>query len=313
MKPSSTAANGGKPRITVVTGPTAAGKSALALALAAELGAEIVSADSMQVYRGLDIGTAKPTLQERAVLPHHLIDIAGIEESYTAARYVADAGAAIADIAGRGKPVVVVGGTPLYIKVLLSGLAPGPGRDDKARASLEEEWDSGGRETLWAELLSGDPELAARLHPNDRTRIIRGLEVWRVSGRPLSAFQKDHGFSDSPYEALLLGVNLPREELYDRIDRRVEEMLSGGWLREVAEILEKGHSPSLVSLKAIGYIQLVDHLTMGVPYGQTVEKIKQATRNYAKRQLTWMRRMGLYWLAPGDLEAARSKVANFLG
>lgn len=251
------------PRIVVVTGPTASGKSALALALARELGGEIVSADSMQVYRHLDIGTAKPSAAERREVPHHLVDVAEPEESYHAARFRQEAARAIEEIAGRGRLPLVVGGTGLYIKVLLQGLAPGPGRCDAVRGELEARWDAGEGAALWAELRRVDPELARALHPRDRTRILRGLEVWRVAGEPLSAIHRRHRFRERPYAALLLGVERPRRELCERIDRRVVEMLEAGWVEEVERVLARGVPPGAPALQAIGYRTLCAYLERG--------------------------------------------------
>ncbi|MBI5440320.1 MAG: tRNA (adenosine(37)-N6)-dimethylallyltransferase MiaA, partial [Deltaproteobacteria bacterium] len=244
-----------KPRIIVITGPTASGKTALALEAAERLGAEIISADSMQVYRRLDIGTAKPTPAERRRIPHHLIDVADPDEHYHAGRFREEAGRSIDDVLGRGKVALVVGGTALYLKALLHGLAACPGRDPEVRAEIEGRWDAGEAALLLDELRAADPLAARRLHPNDRTRIVRALEVWRSTGRPLSSFHDEHGFAESPYEVLLLGVWLERAELYRRVDRRVEAMLAAGWIDEVRSLLREGLSPDLPALQGILYLR----------------------------------------------------------
>lgn len=298
-------------KIILLTGPTASGKTALSLELARRLDAEIVSADSMQIYRGLDIGTAKPGPSELATVPHHLIDIAGVEEEFNAARFKESAAAAIDEIASRGRNVLLVGGTALYIKVLLEGLAPAPPRDEKLRAELSAAWNEGGQSVLWEELVERDPASAAKLHPNDRTRVIRALEVVRLTGRSQTLLNLEHGFTERPYEALRLGLTVERAELYRRIEERVDRMLAQGWLEEVRRVLDAGHPPDLQPLKAIGYRELVRHLTQGTPLDAEVEKIRQATRNFAKRQLTWMRGMELVWLGADEVDRATTLAKEF--
>lgn len=291
-----------RPPLIVVTGPTASGKSAFALALAEALGGEIVSADSMQVYRDLDIGTAKPTLAERARVPHHLVDVADPDEPYHAARFRAEAEAAVADVLRRGRVPLVVGGTALYLKVLLQGLSAGPGRDEAVRAELERRWDGGEARVLWEELGRADPAAASRLHPNDRTRVVRALEVWRAAGRPLSELHAEHRFAEAPYDALLLGMAVEREALYRRIDERVGQMLDAGWVDEVERLLARGYGPDLPPLQAIGYRQLCAWLRGGGHLGDVAEAIRRETRHFAKRQLTWFRRMEIAWLDPAAVE-----------
>jgi len=308
----STPERGSRPRVVLITGPTASGKSALALALAEALDGEIVSADSMQVYRGLDIGTAKPTPEEQARVRHHLIDVADPDEVYSAGRFRAEADRAIRDAGGRGKAVLVCGGTALYVKALLQGLAAGPPRDAQVRGELEARWEGGERARLHAELREADPALAARLHPNDRARILRGLEVWRLSGGPLSALQAGHGFSDRPYDALRLGAECPRDELYRRIDQRVTRMVDAGWVEEVRRLLDAGVAPGSPALQAIGYAELGRYLRDGGDWGAVVSSIQQATRNFAKRQMTWFRRMELHWVRSEERTAVMARVKIFL-
>jgi tRNA dimethylallyltransferase len=301
-----------KPRIAVLTGPTASGKSAVALEAALELGAEIVSADSMQVYRGLDIGTAKPSFEERCAVPHHLIDVAEITESYSAGRFRKEAAEAIASIRSRGKPVIVVGGTLLYIKALLEGLLGAPVRDEELRSELGRLWDEGRGGKLYEELKRVDPPLAARLHPNDRSRIIRGVEVFRLSGSPLSKMQEAHGFAGGGYDALVFAVEAQRPALYRAIDERVDRMLGGGWIEEVRGFLDRGCSPSLMPLQAIGYREIVRYLTEGGDEARMAAEIKQATRNFAKRQETWLKKMEARRIRRGETSVFAKAVKNFL-
>lgn len=301
-----------KAKLIVVTGPTASGKSSFALALAQELGGELVSADSMQVYRLLDIGTAKPTLAEQAAVPHHLIDVVDPDEPFHVGRFRAEAAAAVAGIVARGRVPIVVGGTALYLKALLRGLAEGPPADPRLRAELVARWEGGERSALRDELAACDPDLAARLHPNDRARLLRGLEVWRAGGEPLSALQKRHGFSGSDYDSLVLGTQLDRDALYRRIDERATAMVEAGWLDEVRAVLDRGFSPALPSLRALGYRQLCDHLVHGRNLGEAVEEIQRETRRFAKRQLTWFRKMPVFWVASGEVSAGLARAKNFL-
>ncbi|TAL17138.1 tRNA (adenosine(37)-N6)-dimethylallyltransferase MiaA [bacterium] len=301
-----------RPRIAVLTGPTASGKSGIALEAALELGAEIISADSMQVYRGLDIGTAKPSQEERRMVPHHLIDVAEITESYSAGRFRKEAGEAIESIHSRGKPVIVVGGTLLYIKALLEGLLGAPVRDEGLRSELGRIWDEGRGGELYEELKRDDPLLAARLHPNDRSRIIRGVEVFRLSGEPLSKLQEAHGFSGGGYDALVFAVEVERPVLYRAIDERVGRMLREGWIEEVRGVLDRGYSPSLMPLQAIGYREIVRFLTEGGDAARVAEEIKQATRNFAKRQETWLKKMAANRITRRETAVFAAAVKNFL-
>lgn len=298
-------------KILLLTGPTASGKTAFSLELAKKLDAEIVSADSMQIYRELSIGTAKPNARELSSVRHHLIDVAGVEEEFNAARFREMAAAAIDEICSRGKKVLLVGGTALYIKVLLEGLAEGPPRDEELRRELAASWEEGGQGALWEELCLRDPASAAKLHPNDRTRVIRALEVVRLTGRSQTLLNLEHGFAERPYETLRLGLAVEREELYRRIEERVDRMLALGWVEEVRAVLDAGHPPDLQPLKAIGYRELVRHLTQGSHLDEEVVKIKQSTRNFAKRQLTWMRGMGLTWLNGDEVERGSALAEDF--
>lgn len=306
-----------RPRVVVVAGPTGAGKSALALRLARRFDGEIVNADSMQVYRLLDIGTAKPTAAERAAVVHHLVDVAEPGEQFNAGRFAALARAAIADIHARGRRAFVVGGTGLYLRALLEGLLSGPAGDRDARAELEAELalaeEEGDPERLHHRLRALDPEEAARIHPRDRKRTIRALELQRASGRRPSELRREHGFAERPYERLFLVVDPGREALAERIDRRCEAMLAAGLLQEVRRLREQGHGPELPSMQAIGYrhmqpvIDGLDTLT------HVLEQMQHDTRQFARRQRTWFRGVpDAVWVQPDDWDGIEARVAAFL-
>lgn len=273
--------------LVVLCGPTAAGKTALSLQLAARWPVEIVSADSRQVYRQLDIGTAKPTAAERAAVPHHLLDVAAPDDDFTVHDFVCRGRAAIAAIAARGNLPLLVGGTGLYIRALTAGLAEVPEGDETLRQSLIAEEMAGGAGTLHRRLRDIDPVLAERLSPGDRLRIVRALEVFHLTGRRLSDFQAEHAFAEAPYRLLLVGLTLAREELYRRIDRRSEEMFAAGLIDETAALLQQGYSPSLKSLRTIGYREAVQVLQGEMSAADALTLVQRDTRRYAKRQLTW--------------------------
>lgn len=300
-----------KPKVAVLAGPTAVGKTEVALALAPALGAEVVNADSLQVYRELDIGTAKPTPAERAVVPHHLIDVAAPTEPYDAARYLTDAREVIAQLIRRGVPPLVVGGTGLYIKALLGGLFPDGGKYPEIRARLRQELAARGLPALYERLRQLDPATAGRLPSGDTYRILRALEVAEGSGRPLSELAAAHRFADRPYETVKIGLTLPREELYARIEARVEAMLAAGWLEEVKGLLRR-YPPDLKPLKALGYRHLVAYLQGELGFEEAVAAIKRDTRRYAKRQLTWFRAdPEIRWFHPREVEQMLALLREF--
>ena len=296
--------------ILVLVGPTASGKTAVSIELAKLLNAEIVSADSIQVYRGLDIGSAKPTLEERQGITHHMIDVVDASNgSFSVAEYKRLASQCIEDIAARGKLPIVAGGTGLYINALTYPLqftnVPG---DPAVREALQNEQvrEPG---SLYRRLQEIDPATAARLHPNDGKRIVRALEVYEVSGQPLSAhgadFQNAAG-AKPPFDAALFGLNMDRTLLYARIERRVDDMMRTGLLSETRALLDAGLSLDLLALQGLGYKQLLRHLRGETTLSDAVEEIKQETRRYAKRQLTWFKRdMRIRWLdaSGGDARA----------
>ena len=275
------------PKLLIICGPTASGKSDLALRLAHELDAEIINADSMQIYRGMDIGTAKPTPEQRRDIPHHLIDVADPDQDFSAADFAAAADYAVKDITERGKRVIVVGGTGLYIRALLKGLVDSPSGAGEIRQALQQEARDLGNEAMLEKLRLVDPELAGRIHPNNLVRIIRALEVHRLTGVTLSHYQQDHGFSAKRYESLQIGIRVERQELYRRIETRVDRMLEQGLLEEVKHLLASGYGPESKAMRAIGYKEAVAFLSGEYSLEEAAKLIKRDTRRYAKRQLTW--------------------------
>lgn len=277
------------PRLTVVAGPTASGKSALALALAEATGAELVSADSQQVYRAFDLGTAKPSPEELARVPHHLISVVDPTEPFDAARFQALADAAIADITSRGKPVIVVGGTGLYLRVLLHGVVDAPPRDPALRAELEACADAEGEAALHARLAAVDPITADRLPIQDRLRIIRALEIHAGTGKPASALREAHAFQAARYPYRLWVLQPEREALYRAINARAEVMYRQGLLDEVRALIERGYRDS-APMRSVGYVQALDVVEGRCSEAEGLARTQQATRHYAKRQLTWFRK-----------------------
>ena len=277
----------------LLAGPTASGKTSLAIELARAFGrefsSEIVNADSMQVYRFMDVGTAKPTPEERHVVSHHLLDIADPDEPFDAARYLEAAGPKLEELRGRAILPLVVGGTGLYMRVLTRGLCSGPPSDPEVKERLILREKSEGLFSLHQDLLRVDPESGAKIHPNDRQRIIRALEVFQIGGAPLSVLQRGHGFSRELFPTVKIFINREREELYERINRRVDRMLEEGLESEVEGLLEAGYGPGLKSMQAIGYKQMCAHLAGELSLDEAAFEMKRETRRYAKRQVTWFR------------------------
>ena len=278
-----------KPKIVIVLGPTAVGKTELALAVAQRVNAEIVNADSQQVYRYLDIGTGKPSKPERERVRHHLIDVVNPDEDFNAARYRQLAAASIDEIHKRGAKVLVSGGTGLYLKALTGGLFSGPSQDTELRANLEREIAQIGLAALYDRLIAIDPGANTKIHPNDRQRIIRALEVYQSTGRPLSEWQNEHRFQEEAFQVLKIGLARARDELYDLISRRSESMIRAGLLDEVRGLMERGYELDLKPLRSVGYRQMGEVIEgiKGLP--EAMAEMKQETRRLAKRQLTWFR------------------------
>lgn len=276
-----------------ILGPTASGKSAVALALARRIGAEILSVDSMQVYRGMDIGTAKPSAAERQEIPHHLLDVVHPTETFTVARFVESADAVIADAARRRVPLIATGGTPLYFKALFEGLFEGPSADAKLRTELKQQ--SG--EALWAELNRIDTAAAQRIHANDTKRLIRALEIYRLTGRPISELQSQWNGGEPRHRALWFGLDWDRSALNQGINRRTRQMLDAGWLDEMRRLLANHGALSKTSAEATGYAELIEHLQGRLSLEEAIERIKIATRQLARRQIKWIRRFpGVAWV-----------------
>jgi len=302
-----------RPALTVICGPTAVGKTELALALAEFFNGEIISADSRQVYRLMDIGTAKPSPEEQQRVRHHLIDEVWPNEGFHAARYVTLAGAAIQETLRYNKRPFLVGGTGLYIKALTEGLLDAPGADPQLRKRLHDRAEQEGSEILHAELARLDPDSATRLHPNDLIRIVRALEVFHQSGRPLSELQNEHRFNADHYRTLKIGLTCNREILYDRIDRRSEAMFQNGLLEEAEKILQAGYDPGLKIFRTIGYRQAFALLRDEITPEEAVEDLKRSTRRYAKQQITWFRKdKSIIWLeSSSDFVTIQKLIENF--
>ncbi|MCF8110270.1 MAG: tRNA (adenosine(37)-N6)-dimethylallyltransferase MiaA [Desulfobacteraceae bacterium] len=302
-----------RPKIVVICGPTGIGKTRLSLALARKLNGGIVSADSMQIYRYMDIGTAKPDAAELATAPHYMINVADPDEPYDAARYAEEARDAVAGLEKQNKLPLIIGGTGLYIKALLHGLFQVSPSRPQLRQRLRSEAGLKGSRYLHDRLAACDPEAAGRIHPNDTYRIIRALEVYQVTGRPISEYQQNHGFADSPFCALKIGLCIERQELYERINRRVEKMIAGGLLNEVRGLLEKGYGPELKPMQSLGYRHMTDYLHAKLSWQDAVDQMKRDTRRYAKRQLVWFRKdPEIIWTSPDDLEGIGGRIEKFL-
>ncbi len=276
--------------LVILAGPTGVGKTGLALELADRLQAEIVGADSMQIYRFMDIGTAKPTLEERSRVAHHLIDIRNPDEEYSAADYARDATRAISEIHARGKLPLLVGGTGLYIQAVVYGIFEGPGRDETYRAHLRELAEEYGNFAIYQKLETVDPLTARRLHPNDLVRIIRALEVFHLTGIPISAYQATATTPLAAFAPCFLVLTTERETLYEWIEARVDAMIAAGLVDEVQELLEQGYHADLNSMKSLGYKEIAAFLQGQADLPTAITLIKRNSRRYAKRQLTWFRK-----------------------
>lgn len=302
-----------KPNVVVLCGPTGVGKTGMALTLARKFNGGIISADSMQIYRYMDIGTAKPDAAEQAAAPHCMIDVADPDEPYDAARYVTEAREAVSVLKKKGKLPLITGGTGLYIKALLHGLFKASPSCPQLRQHLREEAGRKGSRYLYDRLVSCDPESADRIHPNDTYRIIRALEVYEITGRPISEYQHNHGFAESPYHALKIGLHLERRQLYEKINLRVEKMIEKGLLREVRGLLDMGYGPELKAMQSLGYRHMVDYLNGRLSWQDAVDQMKRDTRRYAKRQLVWFRRdTEIIWMVPDEVDKAISRIKKFL-
>ena len=278
-------------RLIAIAGPTASGKTALSIELSRRISGEVVSCDSMMVYRGMDIGTAKPTRAEMDGIPHHMIDVADPAENYSAARYRDEARAVIADIASRGHMPIMCGGTGLYIDAVTRDMsfARTPA-DDELRARLEKELNEQGAQSMHDRLSKIDPPTAARLHANDTRRVLRALEIYYSTGAPMSQSAERTGENRELYDLTLIALNMPRARLYDRINRRVDMMCGQGLFEEVAGLIANGLNRECTAMQALGYKEIAQALAGEVSREEAISNLKQRTRNYAKRQLSWLRR-----------------------
>jgi tRNA dimethylallyltransferase len=300
-----------KLKIIVICGPTAIGKTAAAIEIAKIFNGEIISADSMQVYRYMDIGTAKPTPLERAEVPHHLIDILNPDESFDAAAFAAEARKTIETLCSKGILPIVAGGTGLYIRALLHGIFEGKTSDPDIRKRLKEQAQAQGIDTLYQRLCECDPN--TDIHPNDAFRIIRALEIFEISGQPASEHRRQHGFKDNPFDALSIALFTDREILYDRINRRVDMMIEQGLIDEVRMLLGLGYSLHLKSMQSIGYRHILDFMNGRFSYEETVQLFKRDTRRYAKRQITWFKsEPDMIQIRPESWKELIPNIENFL-
>lgn len=302
-----------RPKVIVICGPTGIGKTELSLALAEAFGGSIVSADSMQIYRYMDIGTAKPDASERLRVHHYMIDVADPDEAFDAARFCREGRQAVARIRAAGNVPFVVGGTGFYIRALLHGLFESPPVVSDILQRLKAEAADNGIAPLYRRLSVFDPAAAARIHPNDAYRVIRALLVCESTGMPVSAIRNAHGFQDQPFDALCLCLSVDRDVLYERIDRRVDAMLRAGLLEEVKGLLDRGYASDLRPMQAIGYRHMADIIEGRMGREEAVDLLKRDTRRFAKRQLTWFRREpDLAWVDPLERSALTARIHAFL-
>jgi tRNA dimethylallyltransferase len=302
-----------KPKAVIICGATGIGKTGFAIELAKKFKGEIIGADSMQVYRHMDIGTAKPTPKERSMVAHHMVDVVDPGESFDAETYAAMAFQKVLDLTDRDTIPFVVGGTGLYIKSLVFGLFDADPADPVIRNRLKEEAELKGSLFLHQKLGNCDPETAAKLHVNDTYRIIRALEIYEVTGIPISEYHRHHRFKSHRLDTLSFCLQMDRDRLYERIDARVDEMIQAGLLDEVKQLLDAGYSSALKSMQSIGYRHMVEFLTGHMAWEEAVRTLKRDTRRYAKRQMTWFRAdPEIIWVASEPSEDIENRISNFL-
>jgi len=302
-----------KPKIIIICGPTALGKTSMAINLSRTFNGEIIGADSMQIYRYMDIGTAKPTTDEQSRVAHHMIDLIDPDEHFDARQFAEMAYEKIMKLYAGGVTPFVVGGTGLYIKALVNGLFKAGRADIRVRKRLQEQARIYGSDFLHQRLRRHDPDTAERIHPNDSYRIIRALEVYALTGKTITAFQRQHGFKDNRFRVLKIGLHINREVLYDRINHRVDAMIDSGFLDEVKGLLDMGYSDDLKSMQSIGYRHLIDFIKGRCSWDKTMRTLKRDTRRYAKRQLTWFKAdPEIIWREPGQLREIQRLIKKFL-
>lgn len=285
----------------IICGPTGSGKSSVGLELASRYGGSIISADSRQVYRRLDIGTAKPSRADRQRTPHYMIDVADVEEDFSARRYADLAGEAVEHIKQADRIPMIVGGAGLYIEALTRGLFEGPERDGQLRNELEARAESEGPDLLYRELTKIDPETAEGISPNDAIRIIRALEIFKLTGKIPSRLKKESPYSIPNLEYFWIGLDIPRNELYDRINRRVDKMIDNGLIAEIEKLVADGLGVQIKKKKIVGYYEIIDAMEGNSSINEAVELVRQHSRNYAKRQMTWFKnRTSPNWMNPDE-------------
>ena len=283
--------------VVVIVGPTAVGKSRIAVEVAKAFETEVLTADSRQVYRGMDVGTDKPASEERQAVPHRLIDLVDPDESFNAGLYRRQAIDEIERLYRDCRLPLVVGGTGLYVRTLLKGLCDAPQADPIMRKALRQEAEDQGYDRLYARLVEVDPVIAARLHPRDESKVIRALEVYQLSGRRMSEFQQEHGFAERPFATLMIGLNRDRDMLYRRIDGRIDWQLAHGLIEETKHLLAQGYRRDSAAMKGLGYRQVAEHLAGEYDAAEMVRRFKRDTRHFSKRQMTWFRKEpGIQWL-----------------
>jgi tRNA dimethylallyltransferase len=302
-----------KPRLIVLAGPTGVGKTELALQLALAAGGEIISADAMQVYRFMDIGTAKPASEQRLLVKHHLLDVADPDEPFNAALFIKHAQPVIEVLHAERRPIFVVGGTGLYIRALLGGLFAGPQADETLRASYRAALSANGPAYLYEKLKRKDEQAALRINPHDAVRIMRALEVFEISGQSIVEQQRQHHFGQRRYDYLKIGLMMERQPLFDRIGQRTDQMMTGGFVEEVRHLLARGYAASLKPMQSLGYRHVVHYLQGLHDLPAAIAAIKRDTRRYAKRQMTWFGSdREMIWFRPDDRDAIAKTVASFL-
>ena len=292
--------------VVVIVGPTAVGKSRIAVEVAKVFETEVLTADSRQVHRGMDVGTDKPASEERQAVPHRLIDLVDPDESFNAGLYRRHAIDEIERLYRDCRLPLIVGGTGLYVRTLLKGLCDAPQADPIVREALRQEVEDQGYDRLYARLVEVDPVAAARLHPRDESKVIRALEVYQLSGRRMSEFQQEHGFAERPFATLMIGLNRDRDMLYRRIEGRIDWQLAHGLIEETKRLLAQGYQRDSAAMKGLGYRQVAEHLAGEYDAAEMVRRFKRDTRHFSKRQMTWFRKEpGIQWLMIEESESVQ--------
>ncbi|MCD4718595.1 MAG: tRNA (adenosine(37)-N6)-dimethylallyltransferase MiaA [Desulfobacula sp.] len=300
-------------KIIIICGPTGIGKTSFAISIARRFNGEIIGADSMQIYKHMNIGTAKPGPEELEQAPHHLVDFLDPKDDFDAGLYVKTADKAIEGIIARGKIPIIAGGTGFYIRALLNGLFRAKPICEKTLSQLNRELKDKGSLSLYQKLVKCDPEAAKKIHPNDSFRVIRALEVYQTFGHKISVRQKNHNFDDLRYKSIKIGLHMDREELYDRINKRVDLMIEQGLLKEVTALVKNGYSFDLKSMQSIGYKHMAMFIKNEVDWEEAVRLLKRDTRRYAKRQFTWFRKdKEITWLFQSQFNLAENLIKEFL-